>query len=145
MEENRIVNAPRNVNRKELTAADERFILRKIKENPKLPDTDIAKELYDRNTVQVSVETVRNVLRKNNYNARVPRKKSFINQKNRKLRLDFAKHHESKPDEYWKDVIFVDESKCNIFGSDRRRFVWRKPNEELSIENTTATVKHDGV
>nr|XP_033331350.1 putative ankyrin repeat protein RF_0381 [Megalopta genalis] len=35
-----------------------------------------------------------------------------------------------------------DESKFNLFGSDGKRFVWRKPNTELNQKNIIPTVKH---
>ncbi|GFV27729.1 transposable element Tc1 transposase [Trichonephila clavipes] len=48
-------------------------------------------------------------------------------------------------DNFWKKVIFSDESKFNIFGSDGRRTVWRKPNTALDPKNLRPTVKHGGV
>ena len=45
---------------------------------------------------------------------------------------------------YWDDVIFTDESKFNIFGSDRKIKVWRKPNTELERKHPNSTVKHGG-
>ncbi|GBM31488.1 hypothetical protein AVEN_141187-1 [Araneus ventricosus] len=45
---------------------------------------------------------------------------------------------------FWKSAIFVDESKCNIFGSDGRIIVWRKPNEELNPKNLLPTVMEMG-
>ncbi|GFV99809.1 transposable element Tc1 transposase [Trichonephila clavipes] len=50
-----------------------------------------------------------------------------------------------KTDNFWKNVIFSDESKFNIFGSDGRRTVWRKPNTALDPKNLHPTVKHGGV
>lgn len=40
--------------------------------------------------------------------------------------------------------MFTDESKFNIFGSDGRVNVWRKPGEELKLKNMRGTVKHGG-
>ncbi|GFX54178.1 transposable element Tcb1 transposase [Trichonephila clavipes] len=65
----------------------------------------------------VSAETVRRVLRKAGYNGRVARKKP---------------------------LIVSDESKFNIFGSDGRRMVWRKPNTSHHPKHTIPTVKHGG-
>ncbi|GBL93741.1 Transposable element Tc1 transposase [Araneus ventricosus] len=45
---------------------------------------------------------------------------------------------------FWERVIFVDESKFNIFGSDGRISVWGKLNEELNPKNLLPTVKHGG-
>ncbi|GFT46790.1 transposable element Tcb1 transposase [Trichonephila clavipes] len=41
-------------------------------------------------------------------------------------------------------VIFFDESKFNIFGSDGRQYVWRKPNTELEKQYLTPNGKHGG-
>ncbi|GFV25409.1 transposable element Tcb2 transposase [Trichonephila clavipes] len=48
------------------------------------------------------------------------------------------------PQQFWNEVIFSDESKFNIFGSDGRRMVWRKPNTSHHPKHTTPTVKHGG-
>ena len=43
---------------------------------------------------------------------------------------------------YWKTVLFVEENKFNIFGSDDYIIVWRRKNEELNPKNLVGTVKH---
>ncbi|GFU95028.1 transposable element Tcb1 transposase [Trichonephila clavipes] len=78
------------------------------------------------------------------YSSRVARKKPFISLQNQKKHLEFAKAHQLKADNFWKKVIFSDESKFNIFGSDGRRTVWRKPNTALDPKNLHPTVKHGG-
>ncbi|GBL80384.1 Transposable element Tc1 transposase [Araneus ventricosus] len=45
---------------------------------------------------------------------------------------------------FWQSVIFADEAKFNIFGSDGRITVWRNLNEELNPKNLLPTVKHGG-
>ncbi|GFV05104.1 transposable element Tc1 transposase [Trichonephila clavipes] len=92
----------------------------------------------------VSAETVRRVLRKAGYNGRVARKKPLIGKRNRVKRLKFAKEHILKPQQFWNEVIFSDESNFNIYGSDGRRMVWRKPNTSYHPKHTTPTVKHGG-
>lgn len=83
-------------------------------------------------------------MRSHDFHGRVPLKKPFINEKNQISRLNFAKTHISKDLNFWKTVIFSDESKFNIFGSDGRSYVWRKPNTQLQLKNLRATVKHGG-
>ncbi|GFT89370.1 transposable element Tc1 transposase [Trichonephila clavipes] len=92
----------------------------------------------------VSDETVRNVIRHAGYSSRVARKKPFISIQNQKKRLEFAKTHQLKTDNFWKKVMFSDESKFNIFGSDGRRTVWRKPSTTLDPKNLRPIVKHGG-
>lgn len=48
----------------------------------------------------------------------------------------------NKGSDFWNTVIFTDESKFNIFGSDGMCYVWRKPNTELNKENLKPSVKH---
>ncbi|GFV20012.1 transposable element Tcb2 transposase [Trichonephila clavipes] len=49
-----------------------------------------------------------------------------------------------KPQQFWNEVIFSDEGKFNIFGSDGRRMVWRKQNTSHTPKHTIPTVKHGG-
>ncbi|GFT69734.1 HTH_Tnp_Tc3_2 domain-containing protein [Trichonephila clavipes] len=92
----------------------------------------------------VNPETVRNVLRKHKYHGKVPQKKPYISKANRKTRLTFSKMYVRQPTEYWEDVIFVDESKYNIFGSDSKQKVWRKSNTTMHVKNLRPTVKYGG-
>ncbi|GFU58450.1 transposable element Tc1 transposase [Trichonephila clavipes] len=87
---------------------------------------------------------VRRVLRKADYNGRVARKKLLIGKRNRVKRLKSAKEHILRPQQFWNEVIFSDESKFNIFGSHGRRMVWRKPNTSHHPKHTIPTVKHEG-
>lgn len=80
---------------------------------------------------EVHTTTVRRTLNNHKYNGRIARKKPYINEGNRKKRLIFAKEYILKDSEWWNEVIFADEGKFNVFGSDGRKMVWRKKNEKL--------------
>ena len=84
------------------------------------------------------------MLKKEGFNGRVSRKKPYINEINRRRRLQFAREHVDKEKSWWDNVIFADESKFNVFGSDGQQYVWRKKNEELAKKNLLPTVKHGG-
>jgi len=49
-----------------------------------------------------------------------------------------------QPKEFWGNVIFVDESKYNIYDSDGKQKVWRKPNTAMHVKNLRPTVKYGG-
>jgi transposase len=127
-----------------LSEHDERGIMRKIKKNPRLSAPRLASELFEELHKKVSPQTIRKTIIEAGYNGRIARKKPFINERNRRKRVKFAKEYIKKPPTYWNDVVFADESKFNVFGSDGRVNVWRKPNEELKPENLRPTVKHGG-
>ncbi|GFT07914.1 transposable element Tc1 transposase [Trichonephila clavipes] len=127
-----------------LSDVAKRKVLKDIKIDPKLSVVKLAAETSRIMGRSVSAETVRNVIRHAGYSSRVARKKPFISLQNQKKRLEFTKTHQLKTDNFWKEVIFSDESKFNIFGSDGRRTVWRKPNTVLDPKNLRPTVKHGG-
>ncbi|KAJ8883069.1 hypothetical protein PR048_014908 [Dryococelus australis] len=52
---------------------------------------------------------------------RIPRKKPYISEVNRKKRLAFAKEYCGKPREFWDTITFSDESKFNVSGSNGRK------------------------
>lgn len=130
--------------KKILKDKDERYILRQIHQNPRQSVPELTVEVATRIQKPLSTETVRRVLRSNGLNGRVARKKPFISKVNQKKRLEFAKEYVNKPEEFWRNVIFSDECKINLFGSDGKQIVWRKPNTELQKENLCGTVKHGG-
>ncbi|GFV20357.1 transposable element Tc1 transposase [Trichonephila clavipes] len=127
-----------------LSDVAKRKVLKDIKIDPKPSAVKLTAETSQIMGRSVSAETVRNVIRHAEYSSRVARKKPFIILQNQKKHLEFAKTHQLKTDNFWKKVMFRNESKFNIFGSDGRRSVWRKPNTALDPKNLRPTVKHGG-
>ncbi|GFU49051.1 transposable element Tcb1 transposase [Trichonephila clavipes] len=126
------------------SAREKRSIIKEVKKNPKISAPQLAKNVANTSHKTLSAQTIRNVLHEESYYGRAARKKPFISERNRRKRLDFAKHHVNLSDEFWNTDIFPDESKFNIFGSDGRQYVWRKPNTELGKQHLKPTVKHGG-
>jgi hypothetical protein len=50
----------------------------------------------------------------------------------------------SKTMTYWNHVLWSDETKINLFGSDGVQHVWRRPGEEYKDHCVVPTVKHGG-
>ncbi|GFW41880.1 RNA-directed DNA polymerase from mobile element jockey [Trichonephila clavipes] len=115
--------AKTNINLLETAQNLIRRVIHQVKIDPKISAPKIAASISNTLGRSVSAETVRRVLRKADYNGRVARKKPLIGKRNRVKRLKFAKEHILKPQQFWNKVIFSDESKFNIFGSDGRRMV----------------------
>ncbi|GFX73675.1 uncharacterized protein TNCV_4289911 [Trichonephila clavipes] len=72
------------------------------------------------------------------------RRKPFVSKVNHKKRIDFAKENEKQDRNFWNSVIFSDESKFNIHGSDGHQKVWRKANAALEPKKMRGTVRHGG-
>lgn len=142
--ENRVENKPRSGRPAKLTDHDKRYIKRCIDKNPFTSARKISDDLEKYQNKKVSPDTVRRCLHSQGLKSCTPRKKPFINTVNRKKRIEFARTYLDKPQDFWDTVIFTDESKYNIFGSDGRLKVWRREGEELNPKNTIKTVKHGG-
>ncbi len=56
----------------------------------------------------------------------------------------FAEGKQTKDMDYWNHVLWSDETKINLFGSDGVKRVWRQPGEEYKDNCVLPTVKHGG-
>ncbi|GFV44947.1 transposable element Tcb2 transposase [Trichonephila clavipes] len=101
-----------------MNSITERRVIHQVKIDPKISATKIAASTSNNLGRSVSAETARRALRKAGYDGR--------------------------PQQFWNEVIFSDECKFNIFGSDGRLMVRRKPNTSHHTKHTTPTVKHGG-
>ncbi|CAF3688027.1 unnamed protein product [Rotaria socialis] len=74
----------------------------------------------------------------------VARKKPYVSKINRGKRLEYAVTYREKPLGFWNSVLWSEESKFNLFGSDGKIMVWRTTAEEFNPRCTVPTVKHGG-
>lgn len=105
---------------------------------------DTAPEAKRLLALNVSNQTIRNVLRAANLRGRAKVKKPLLTHRHRKRRLDFAYTYRHFTPEDWARVIWSDETKINRMGSDGKRYVWKAPGEGLSKRTVQPTVKHGG-
>lgn len=126
------------------TERNERNIIRHILSGKCHTAVDIQTHLRTEEGVVISAQTIRNVLKRNGLEARVKRKKPLLQRKHRQQRLRFAKKYKDWTVEDWKKVVWSDESKFMIFGSDGRQYCWRRIGQQLGKEQIKPTVKHGG-
>jgi transposase len=94
--------------------------------------------------LKVCDQTVRNVLAAAELHARVKQKKPMLTKRHRKRRLDWCLKHQYWTAEDWGRVIFSDETKINRWGSDGRRWCYKKKGEGLSKRTVRPVIKHGG-
>ncbi len=58
--------------------------------------------------------------------------------------LEFARAHADKDEDYWDSILWSDETKINVFGTDGFKTVWRRKGEEYKEKCMVPTVKHGG-
>jgi len=104
----------------------------------------LKKSLQINDEINVSSNTVRRALKRNGLSARVKRKKPLLSKKHRENWLKFAKRFKDWTVSDWNRVVWSDESKFQIFGSDGREYCWKRQGETLKDAHIKPTVKFGG-
>lgn len=123
---------------------DDNRMLQISKANRFKSASDIRAEINQSLDAPVSLTTVKRRLREGGLFGRIAVKKPLLSSANKRKRLQFAKEHENWTIEQWKNVLWTDESKFELFGSHRRQYCRRKVNERYQANCITPTVKHGG-
>ncbi|CAF1541910.1 unnamed protein product [Rotaria magnacalcarata] len=139
-----ILNVKGQGRKRKTTAGVDRIIQRKIKVDRRKSALSVKLELEKELGVKIHANTVRNRMHEIGLYGRVARKKPLVNKVNRTKRIQYAKTMLEKPFGSWKEVLWSDESKFNLFGSDGKVMVWRSTKEEFSPHCTVPTVKYQG-
>ena len=104
---------------------------------------DIAKELQELNIVDISPNTVRRRLSETDLHGRALVKKPLLKQNHVKGRLNFVDKYQNWTEKEWKQVLWSDESKICLNGSDGRRWTWKRSGEQLKRKHVKSTIKYD--
>ena len=129
---------------KVLSDKENGIILEKISKNPKISATKLRNDLIDTVGKDVSSETIRRILHDNNLSSCVAVVKPLLTQSHIDRRFELAKRWIMKPLDYFKSVIFSDETRFNLFQSDGRVKVWRVPGSRYDLANCSPSVKFGG-
>ena len=124
-----------------MTKRDDRTLKNMVLKDRRATSGELAAELAHHG-VLVSPQTVRERLVKMGYVVRRPKKKPLLTTRMMKARLDWAKRHAEWTVEDWKNVIWSDESKFNLYRSDGHQFVRRRSDEEYHPDCLETTVKY---
>lgn len=93
---------------------------------------------------KLSYVTVTRALKTVGFEAKIKKKKPLLSKKHQKARLKWAKEHASWTEIDWQKVVFSDETKINIWGSDGVKYYWVRPGDPLQPHHLDLTVKHGG-
>ena len=83
----------------------------------------VKSELKTELDLTISESTIRRRLYEIGFNGRVARKKPYVSKNNRVKRLHYIKTYLKKPLGYWNEVLWSDEAKFNLFGSDWKMMI----------------------
>ena len=92
----------------------------------------------------VSPQTIHRTLHQIGVYGCHPRRKPLLKTIHKKASKQFVKDMSTKHMDYWNHVLWSDEMKINLFGSDGFKHVWRRPGEEYKDKCVMPTVKYGG-
>ena len=127
-----------------LSSYDRRKLVRLITTGKADTASHLQWELRNVTNIDVSTQTIRNALKKEDLVARAKVKKPLLRPRHFKQRLDFACKYQHWTEEDWAHVIWSDETKINRFASDGRQWVWKRPGAPLTAQHVSPTVKFGG-
>lgn len=129
---------------KKTTPKEDSLIYRASVKNPFKSSSVIKRDVFSEFGIDVSSRTIRRRLNEKNLRGCITQSKPLVSKKNLRARIAFAHEHLEKSINFWKNVLWSDESKFCRFGSDGKKYVWRPPNMEHNPRYTLKTVKHGG-
>ena len=129
---------------RKLSSTDQRAVLTLVRTGKASTAVEAVKHINSVIQHPVTVQTIRNVLKEDGYKSYAKKKMPFLSTWHRKARLAFAQKYEHWTVDDWKRVIWSDETKVNRFGSDGRKYCWKKPGEPLGDREVDPTVKFGG-
>ena len=135
-------NRPRVGRPKKLNARAEHHIQMLSLKDRRRSAVSIAAEIEEVGGQLVSAQTIRRTLHQIGVHGCHPRRKPLLKTIHKKARKQFAEDMSTEHMDYWNHVLWSDEVKINLFGSDGFRHVWRRPGEEYKDKCVMATVKH---
>ncbi|CAD6184903.1 unnamed protein product [Caenorhabditis auriculariae] len=123
---------------------DDRNVLKTSRTNPRLTAPAIRREFFLNSPSPPSVSTVKRRLNAAEIMGRRPVKKPLISEKNRAGRGKWAKEHLNWTRQDWNKILWSDESKFLLFGSDGIQWVRGPIESRYHPKYQLPTVKHGG-
>ncbi len=119
---------------RKLTPCQERLLMRRVEENRHASSLQLSKEVESQTGVTISRDTIRRTLQRNGMHGCRPRKKPLLKPRHKKACLEFARAHADKDEDYCDSILWSDETKINVFGTDGFKTVWASQRWGIQIK-----------
>lgn len=135
-----ISSSRKNCGRKsKASMRDMRNLLLSVRRSPTKSTTRLRQELQG-SGIEVCKTTIRTYLKKLGFKRFVASHKPLLTQRHRKLRLQFARRYLTKDENFWRHVLFTDETRIAIRNDTSRVHYRRKSSDKYRM--VVPTVKH---
>ncbi len=119
---------------RKLTPRQERLLMRRVEENRHASSLQLSIKVESQTRVTICRDTIRRTLQRNSMHGCRPRKKPLLK----------PRTHADKDEDYWDSILWSNETKINVFGTDGFKTVWCRKGEEYNEKCMVPTVKHGG-
>jgi transposase len=126
-----------------ISESKKRLIKRKILTGALKSAAEVHRELIEEG-YELSHMSVCRALKSMGFEAKIKKKKPLLSKRHQTARYNWAKAHQHWTMDDWKKVIWSDETKINIWGSDGVKYYWVRPGDPMKPHHLDLTVKHGG-
>ena len=137
-------NRPRLSHPKKLKARAGRHIQMLSLKDRRSSTVSIAAEIEEVGGQPVIAQIIRHILHQIGMHSCHPRRKTLLKTIHKKAFKQFAEDMSTKHMDYGNHVLWSDEMKISLFGSDGFKHVWRRQSEEYKDKFVMPTVTHGG-
>jgi transposase len=117
------------------------ILVENVDKNPRQSARKSVETLSERTGITICRQTAYGYLKSAGYGSYTGLKKPMLSKKNILQRVKLGEKWLTYGKKFWESVIFSDESKINLNGSDGREVIWRKAGESLKNKNLVPTFK----
>ncbi len=128
---NTVKNLPGRRGKRKTDERTLRRLVRMMETTPRLTSKDL-KDNLEQSGVMVSTSTIHRTLNQAGLHGQRPRKTPLLKKRHTKERLIFAKEYLNKPQSFWENVLWTDETKIELFGNLHQQFVYRRLRRDPS-------------
>ena len=118
-----------------------RYLIKKVVDNPSITTEELKNDFTAINNMDISCKTIQNFLNNNDLKTYRPWRKPLLRKRMAKKRLEWAEEYKSKPIEFWKKVIWSDESRFTLNFSDKPQLIRRPKDASLSPKYIKPSLK----
>jgi hypothetical protein len=126
------------------TRRDDRYLQIQSLRNRTFTAPQLKNELLNARQVNVSAKTVKRRLKEVGLNPRTPAKVPWLLPHHKVTRLQFAQTHADWDEHQWRNVLFTDETRIQLWKPDGRDRVYRRIGERYVECNLIKTVSFGG-
>ncbi|KAG1086471.1 hypothetical protein G6F40_013938 [Rhizopus arrhizus] len=129
--------------RSEITATTKSYIRRSVIARKLKTGKDVQRYLCDLGCA-IGYSACLKLLKSMGFQARIKKHKPFLKAIHMKKRLAWANAHKDWTKDDWRRMVFSDETKVNVWGSDGVKYYWKRVDDKLRFHHLDLTVKGGG-